>query len=126
MNIATIQDLIDEKIIELVQKGGTFVMDNRQYNLNGVQGQNQNFNFGDNGSINQNIGSEVDINKMFGDLKKFVEDHAEPRDKEMVDKLEESVKEKKWDTAKAIFGLLPKTIQVSAAATTLAKAFNLM
>ncbi|PUA40360.1 hypothetical protein C8Z91_04445 [Paenibacillus elgii] len=102
-------------------------MDNRSFNVSGLTGQNQNFNFGDNGKIDQKItnGSEIDIQKLFSDLHKVIEEgDADSRDKQMAQVLEENVKAGKMDTAKTIFDLLTKTVQMSAAGIAIGKAFG--
>ncbi len=102
------------------------MVDNRQYHINGVNGETLNINTGSQGNIFQSITNktEADVTNLIKELLRYAEENGEPRDVEMVQALETNIKEKKWESAKAIFGLLTKSIQVSASGITIAKAFG--
>ncbi|MBE0336423.1 hypothetical protein [Paenibacillus terrae] len=122
------QELIQDGLLKIndFDKGVVFMVDNRQYHINGVNGETLNINTGSQGNIFQSITNktEADVTNLIKELLRYAEENGEPRDVEMVQALETNIKEKKWESAKAIFGLLTKSIQVSASGITIAKAFG--
>ncbi|WP_192511193.1 hypothetical protein [Paenibacillus sp. 23TSA30-6] len=124
----SMQELIQDGLLKIndFDKGVVFMVDNRQYHINGVNGETLNINTGSQGNIFQSITNktEADVTNLIKELLRYAEENGEPRDVEMVQALETNIKEKKWESAKAIFGLLTKSIQVSASGITIAKAFG--
>ncbi|AET60287.1 hypothetical protein HPL003_17715 [Paenibacillus terrae HPL-003] len=122
------QELIQDGLLKIndFDKGVVFMVDNRQYHINGVNGETLNINTGSQGNVFQSITNktEADVTNLIEELLRYAEENGEPRDVEMVQAIETNIKEKKWESAKAIFGLLTKSIQVSASGISIAKAFG--
>lgn len=113
-------------IYELIKEGNVIYMkNNRIYNVSGLQATNQNINFGDHGVSNQTVSaSDHEISELLKSLAQEISKNGDTKDREILKEIDSNITHKKWDTAKTLFGLLGKTIQVSAAGSTLAKVFG--
>lgn len=111
---------------ELIKEGKViYMVDNRIYNVSGLQASNQNINFGDHVTSNQTVYvSDHEISELLKSLTEEVYKNGDIKDQEILKEIDSNIKQKKWDTAKTLFGIFGKTIQVSAAGSTLAKVFG--
>ncbi|WP_410770954.1 hypothetical protein [Fontibacillus sp. BL9] len=105
---------------------GVVVIDNRNFNISGLSGNNQNFNFGDHGNIQQKVNglSEIEMERLFKDLHRFALDNSDERDLKSIESIKENAKKGQMNTAKTLFDLLTKTVQASSAGVAIAKAFG--
>lgn len=105
------------------KEGMVLYVDNRTINVQGFTAEN--LQIGDENQINQiKLGSGVDIDRLFGQLAEFISQNSDPRDQQTADKVKENINKGKFDTAKEIFGLLSKAVQMSAAGVSIAKAMG--
>ncbi|GBF71947.1 hypothetical protein PA598K_00175 [Paenibacillus sp. 598K] len=99
-------------------------MDNRTYNISGINGEN--VQIGDNGKI-ESFKIEVSnerIEELFKALYVEISKTSNFKDEQIAKELEIGVKDRKWDTSKILFGLLSETVQASAAGIAIAQVFG--